>query len=420
MQMQRAVQGLIAAGWLAVLAVSPAALAHGPVARNAEDQASEARLFAADSATGQVVVIDLPSGNVVTRLSTPPYVLTLGLTGDDRYLFAMRGRDTTRDTITVIDTGLDGSGKFLFPAIVRTWLGNAPGGVREGHLATVGGHDAVLNEETAEAEIFGAEDFGSLRAVPVRTLKLAAPDHYHYQEAGKFLYVGHLAKGLVQIIDRESGREVARVPGCPVLHGMSDDPDTGRLFFACMGNVLVIGTRGDETNREVARIPYPGNQRIGIFMHGKDGVLWGTSEGANPAILRLDSRQQPYSFQSIPVNAAIQRGVTEDGSLILLYSRDGTLDIRDGGSGQSLRTVQVSRAFSSEYHEHVDKALLPDILTMGKLAYITIPPEGVIVEVDVLAGTVLRRFDIGGQPTRLVAVRSGAPAAAKSLNPATP
>ena len=125
----------------------------------------------------------------------------------------MRGRDTKRDTVTVIDTGMDGSGKFLFPAIVRTWLGDAPGGVHEGHLASVGGQDALFNEGTGEVEIFGAEDFGSLAAVPVRTIKLAAPDHYHYEEAGDNLYVGHLAKGLVQILDRNSGKEVARVAG---------------------------------------------------------------------------------------------------------------------------------------------------------------------------------------------------------------
>ncbi|MEO8444324.1 MAG: hypothetical protein ABI567_04880 [Gammaproteobacteria bacterium] len=421
--MQRAAQRPTAAGWLAVLlAVSlaaPVARAHGPVARNAEGDAASARLFTSDSATGEVIAVDLPSGKVVTRLATPPYVLTLGLTGDDRYLFAMRGRDTTRDTVTVIDTGLDPAGKFLFPAIVRTWVGNAPGGVHDGHLASVGGQNAVFNEGSGEVQIYGAEDFGSLDAVPVRTLKLAAPDHYHYQEAGKYLYVGHLAKGLVQILDRESGKEVGRVTGCPVLHGMSSDEATGRLLFACMGNVVVVGTRGDEANREVARIPYPGKQRAAVFVHGKDGVIWGSSEGANPAILRLDGRQQPWEFQAVPVNAAIQRGVTEDGNFILLYSRDGTLDIRDGGTGESLRTLPVSRPFDSEYHEHVDKALLPDIVTLGTTAYITIPPEGVIVEVDILAGKVLRRLEVGGQPTRLVAVSAGATAAATSRSVAS-
>ncbi|MDP2324166.1 MAG: hypothetical protein Q8N51_09065, partial [Gammaproteobacteria bacterium] len=287
------------------------------------------------------------------------------------------------------------------------WQGSAPGGVRDGRLASIGGRDAVFNEGVGNVQIFGSNDFGSLDAVPVRTLKLAAPDHYHYQEAGKNLYVGHLAQGLVQIIDRESGQEIGRVQQCPVLHGMSGDEVTGRVFFACLRDVIVIGTRGDEANREVARIPYPGEQRAGVFMHGRNGVIWGTTEGANPAVLKLDTRRQPYAFEAIPVNSAIQRGITDDGSLMLLYSRDGTLDIRDGGTGASLRTVAVSRPFDSAYHEHVDKALLPDIVTSGTRAYVTIPTEGVIVEVDMNAGKVLRRIKVGGQPTRLSLVNVG-------------
>lgn len=414
--MRHAGQNWIAAGWLCFL-VTVAAEAHGPVARTAEAQAAEARLFTSDSATGEVVAIDLPSGNVVARLGTPPYVLTLALTHDNRYLFAMRGRATTRDTVSVIDTGTGApGGKFRYPAIVRSWLGSSPGGAHEGHLATVGGQDAVFNESAGEVEIYESSNFASLDAVSVRRIKLAAPDHYQYLEAGDKLYVGHLAKGMVQILDRQSGKEVGRVPGCPLLHGMIDEPTTGRLLFACMGNVLVVGTRGTEANQEVARIPYPSKQRAGTFIHGKDGVLWSSDEGVNPAILRLDTRKQPYAFESIPVNAAIQRGVTEDGNFILLYSRDGMLDIRDGATGESLRAVKVSRQFDSEYHEHVDKALLPGIVTLGNIAYITIPPEGVIVEVDIIAGRVLREIEVGGQPTRLVLVEAGAttPAAVRN------
>lgn len=405
--MQRTRWILIVAGGLAALLVAPAMLAHGPVARKAEAAAGQIRLFTSDSATGEVIVVDLPAGEVVTRLATPPHILSLGLSQDGRHLFALRGRNTNRDTVTVIDTGADGSGKLRFPAVVRSWQGSAPGGIRDGYLASVGGQDAVFNEGVGEVQIFGSNDFGSLKAVPVRTLKLVAPDHYHYQEAGGNLYVGHLAQGLVQIIDRESGEEIGRVGQCPVLHGMSGDTVTGRVFFACRRDVMVIGTRGDEANREVARIPYPGEQRAGVFMHGTDGVIWGTTEGENPSVLRLDTRRQPYAFEAIPVNDAIQRGITDDGSLMLLYSRDGTLDIRDGGTGLSLRTVTVSGPFDAAYHEHVDKALLPGIVTSGERAYITIPTEGVIVEVDINAGKVLRRIEVGGQPTRLSLVNAG-------------
>lgn len=405
--------------WSAVAALlamaGQSAVAHGPVPRKAENVPTEARLFTADSATGAVVVVDLPSGQVVTRIPTPPFVLTMGRSQDGRYIFAMRGRDSDRDTITVIDSGIDrAAGKMLLPVVARTWLGRSPGGVHDGVLSSVGGRDAIFQEDVGELQVFDGNDFGSLNGVPSRLIKLAAPDHYHYLEAGNFLYVGHLAKSMVQILERDTGQEVGRVQKCPILHGMAADEPSGRLFFACMKDVVVVGTRSGEQNREVARIPYPSAQRIGIFVHGRDRVIWGTTEGANPAVLKLDAAREPYAFEAVPVDSVIQRGATEDGSLLLLYSRTGKLDIRDGGSGRLLRQVAISKPFSKEYHEHVDKALLPDIITRGTTGLISIPPEGVIVEVDLVKGRVMRRIAVGGEPTRLIAVEARA-----SANPQT-
>lgn len=386
-----------------------AAPAHGPVPRTAEGVPVEARLFVADSSNGQVVVIDLPGGDVVARLGTPPHILSFGLGGDERHIYAMRGRNTDRDTVTVIDTGMDRvSGLASFPGIVRTFAGRAPGGVRNGYVATVGGRDAILNEEIGEILVLGDAatpvDFGSLDAVTTRAIATSAPDHYHYLEAAGKLYVGHLAKGYVQVLDSETGAEIGRIGPCPVLHGMASDETSGRLFFACMQDVIVVGTRDEEAEQLLARIPYPDRQRAAVFIQGRGRILWGSTEGANPAILRLDPGREPYRFQSIPVNAAIQRDTTRDGRYLLLYTRDGQLEIRDGRSGRLRRTVTISAPFDSEYHEHVDKALLPDIRTLGRLAYITIPTEGVIVEVDIRRGRVLRRIEVGGEPTRLLIV----------------
>lgn len=390
---------------LSLLAAVPSvAWTHGPVARQGEAQPTAARLFIADSANGQVVVMDLPQGEILTRLATPPHILSLGLDASGRYVFAIRGRNTDRDTITVIDSGFDGAGKARFPVIARTFTGDSPGGVREGRISVVGGRNAIFHEGAGEIEVLGTGDFASLDAVGSRRIGLVAPDHYHYLEAGRFLYVGHLAKALVQIIDRDTGEEVGRIGDCPALHGMADDAASGRLFFACAREVLVIGTRGAEQNREVARIPYPGEQRVGFFLEAADGILWGKTEGAIPTLQRLDTRSQPYVFTAIEVDSSIQQRTTADGRYLLVYSRSGTLDIRDGVSGALRHQLRVSRAFDAQYHEHVDKALLPDIVSSGKRAWISIPPEGVIVEVDVPAGKELRRLATGGQPTRLVLV----------------
>ena len=323
-----------------------AAMAHGPVPRVPESDASTARLFSADSATGEVIVVDLPSGEVVTRLATPPYIILLTLSGDGRHVVAMRGRSTDRDTITFIDSGFDPSRQVRFPTIVRTFAANAPGGEHDGRLFSVDGRDAIVQEGAAEMDIFDAANFGSTGAVQISQIKLAAPDHYHYLEAGKYLYVGHLARGFVQIIDRDTGTEAGRIGNCPVLHGAAKDEESGRLFFGCINGVLVVGTKGAELNQEVARIPYPSKQRVATFMKGEGRILWGKTEGAIPALQRLDLKKKTYAFESVPVDDSIQQATTEDGSRLLIYSRNGNLDIRDGGTGGRARSISRFPAHS--------------------------------------------------------------------------
>jgi hypothetical protein len=83
------------------------------------------------------------------------------------------------------------------------------------------------------------------------------------------------------------------------------------------------------------------------------------------------------------------------------------LQVRDGGTGELIRTVAVSAPFDEELDEHVDKAILPDILTLGDLAYVSLPHEGRIAEVDLQQGTVIRYLEVGGEPTRLRLLKAG-------------
>lgn len=392
---------LLVAG-LTLFCVAETLLAHGPVERVPAVWKQQARLFVADAATGEVLVVDLPEGNSVTRIPTPPFIMVMGFSKDEQYLFAMRGRSTDRDWVTVIHTGFDtATGAARFPRVVRTFLGSAPGGVHHGYLPTVGGKNAVFMEGTGEIHVFENDHFNGLHGVEVRRYKLPAPDHTFYLEAGENLYVGLLAKGYVQVLSRESGKQVARISGCPVLHGMARDELTHRLFYACQGNVMVVGTQGNEADREVARIAYPQPQRVAAFLKGKARVWWGYTEGELPALYRLDAARQPYVFETLSVDASVRQNVNDDGSLLLVLTRAGVLQVRDGGSGELIRIVTVSAPFDKEFHEHVDKAILPDIQTLGNLAYVSLPHEGRIAEIDLQQGTVIRYLEVGGEPTRL-------------------
>lgn len=387
-------------------ATLPSALnAHGPMARIPEATAFQARLFTADAATGEVVAIDLPNGKLVGRLSTPPFIMALALSHNQRYLFVQRGRSTDRDFVTIIDTGVDPSeAQARPPYIARTILGQAPFTGGKEQISTVAEHDALLMQDGAEIIVMDAADYTSMAGVQPITYKLANPDHYSYVESGAHLYVGHLRSGMIQVLDRSSGKEVSRIGNCNTLHGIQLDEQTGRILVGCNSNVMIIGSRGAEANVELGRVNYPIEQRAAVFMEGKNRVIWAFTEGTLPALYRLDLKAEPWTFDVLPVSRAIQQHVSADGNYLLVYTRSGELEIRDGDSGQLLRKLTISGPVELVLDEHVDKAILPGIVTLDSTAFVSLPYEGRIVAVDIERGTVTNTFDIGGEPTRMVVV----------------
>lgn len=391
----------------AIAFVPHAPFAHGPVARVTDTKEFQNRLFVADAASGEVVALDVPSGEVVARLQTPPYIMQLGLSADSRYLFATRGRNTDKDFVTIIDTGIDSSFTTARPPFVaRTISARTPGGIRGGRVASVGGNDALFMEGSAEIFVMNTSDYSGMAGIEPRIYQLANPDHYHYLESGRYLYVGHLRSGMVQILDRETGDEVKRIENCPALHGMAKDQATGRLLFSCRDDVVVIGSRGNETNLVIERVGFPEQQRTAAFQWGAERVIWGYTEGTLPMLYRMDLKVQPWRFDVLPVDKAIQQRVTEDGRYLLVLTRAGDLLIHDGTSGEFRRKIRIATAIEDDLHEHVDKAILPAIATADGSAFVSLPHEGRIVQVGIEAGIVEETYDIGGEPTRVIVLSS--------------
>ena len=80
---------------------------HGAVQRASELKDSEIRLFVADNMNGSVVVVDFPDGEVTHRVSTSPSIMILASNKDNKYIYAMRGRDTDDDLTSILSTGFD-------------------------------------------------------------------------------------------------------------------------------------------------------------------------------------------------------------------------------------------------------------------------------------------------------------------------
>ena len=127
---------------------------HGAVQRASELKDSEIRLFVADNMNGSVVVVDFPDGEVTHRVSTSPSIMILASNKDNKYIYAMRGRDTDDDLTSILSTGFDLEEKqFRKPHVIRTIKTDTPGGPRDSKMATVGGYDAILTEGEAEVVV---------------------------------------------------------------------------------------------------------------------------------------------------------------------------------------------------------------------------------------------------------------------------
>jgi len=285
------------------------AYGHGAVQRASELTDSDIRLFVADNMDGSVVTIDFPNGEIINRVSTPKSIMILASSRNKQYIYAMRGRDTDQDVVSIITTGYDSEeNRFRQPHVVRTIATDTPGGARDDKMATVGGYDAILTEGNAEILVLQSEVIDGFSELKTRRYKLAAPDHYHYLEGESYLYIGHLFNGFIQVLDRSSGEEVTRIGKCPMLHGMTRDEESGRLFFSCAREVVVVGTSGEEKAKEVSRIPYPENTGRGCaaFLKGKEGAQWCYTEGIIPRLYRLDARKKDtYLFETLPVEPSI-------------------------------------------------------------------------------------------------------------------
>ncbi len=394
--MRRTLQTLILP--LLALGFLPA-LTHGAVPEREEAFPAEARLFALDNGkdSSRLLAIDLPRGEVVARLSLPPRGMSLVAAPSGRYLLVSRGRDTDRQWLTVVWTGKE-EGRWSLPVVAKSLLLGRGWNIGHGSEPyALGGRLLAFSERTGEALLFDEEALRPEAPFLHQRLRLPNPDHYHIVEAPEGTYLALLARGQVVLYPKGLGGEEGGRFSCPMEHGEAFHRETGRSFFACARDVLVL-----QGGREAARLPYPvAGERIGAFLEG-DGAFFGYSDGVRH-LLRLDPGAP--GLTPIPLGGVFLRGAS-DGERLYVLLTDGTLQIREAKEGRLLRQVRVSPRPFPEMDEDTGGAIYPDLAPWPArgLVYASLPHLGLVAEVDVAKGRVVRYLRTGGSPTRLVLV----------------
>ena len=376
-----------------ILTVTNMVKAHGEASRRVEVWPGGARLFAADNSGAEVVVIDLPDGKVTARITVPPKVMAMGRTEDGAYVVTTRGRDTDRDFVTVISSGVEADGMHR-PYVAKTLLiGKGMGGIHADHVDTLWGKPFLVSDEEARLFVFDQKAFAPEAAFAPEVISLNIPDHYDFTKLGQDVWACSLRRGIVRLIDQQ-GKDVVTFP-CTRFHGNAADPETSRAFFACAEGVLAV-----EQQKEKARIAYPTSERIGHFMDG-DGVLIGSSEKVQNLQL-LDPKN--LTLKPVPLGSMLMaRTMSADKKHIFVLLQNGNLEVRNGHTGDLIRSIIVSTPFPA-MDEDVTGALMPSIAAWENRAYVSLPQSGIIAEVEWLEGKLLRSLTIGGAPSRLVLI----------------
>lgn len=395
---------------LALASAVPAA-AHRVVDRTPEVWEADERLLVVDSDSGDVVVLD--DGREVERLSTPPAPISFARSEDGTLAFALRGRATDRDHVTIIDTAYDeATGEARRPYVARTFVGHSPGGVSHGRLPEVADSILVAEEADGEALLIDPAEVAGLGDALTSRLELRGPDHYAFvagrdATGAEVLLAGHLRAGGVQVLDPVTREERAWYDGCPGLHGGTADASGERALFGCGSGVLVVPIDPD-LGADPQLLRYPGEGRIASFHRGTGGVRFGTTEGGRTAIHRIDTTLTDPVIEEVDLavgrqrRTALRTTATPDGTRLLVLTHQGTLQIRDGVDGDLRHEVRVTGRFDPDLHEHVGRAELPDLAANADHVHVSLPDAGRIVTVDLTDGDIVGRLRVDGMPTRML------------------
>ena len=361
------------------------------------DHSSAARLVVADAVAHTLAVLDAANGERLATFATPGRIGNVVRSSSGRWVFAVH---TDANKLTVLDSGLrrldhgdhmdlEVGVPFIRATIypgrkpIDFWTGNG--------MATVHNEDdgtlAVIDEERLEE---GTE---------VRRIKGAGSGHNNAVVLEDTVLLSHASEGRVTAYGLADGAVRQAFEGCPGTHGWTTP---GRTFAAagCTDGVMLFTKDGSQvTARKVAEpADSPENARVStITSHRSSEILVGNF-GQGLALIRpADTELRSAPLPSTPVRFAFNH----DGKRLIVLTLDGRLHALDPASGQTLWSIDAVTPVDTA----TTGAPRPSLAVGEEAAYVSDPPAGRIVKIDLALGrTFGAPLTIGGTPTALALV----------------
>ncbi|PJF42473.1 MAG: hypothetical protein CUN50_03925 [Candidatus Thermofonsia Clade 1 bacterium] len=359
------------------------------------------RLLVSDFESAPSKLIDVDSGKVIGRyeVSAPTYPYT-SPTGR----FGVKIQ-TNANLITAVDGGIviEDHGDHMHPYKRDPQLtafraeGRTPI-----HYVAHAGQIAIFNDGNGEVMLLSERNFESAEAgmlifktarahhgvaVPLGDhVVLSVPDTQNMDYA---LPLG------IQVRNLKDEVIASFADQCPGLHG---EASSGAFTaFGCADRVLILERNGNDFSTKSLRYApeTPSGTRVGTLVgHEKQNFFIGNF--GQTGLVRIDPIAGTLTPISLPMRYSAFQLDAETGEKIIVVTTDGSVHRIDAMTGTIEASLEAVTPFV--FRNRVPR---PGLATVRNLAYVTDPAAGEVVEIDLEAMNITRRFVVEGKPVRL-------------------
>lgn len=384
-----------------LLVASVAACSSEPLAplddpgRDRHPSSRRSTVAVADAAEGLVTVIDLEFGEVASTIDLPgPARLGASYTGNLGIAIGEDGARFFTSGVAIIDHTGEGwedqehlhiykyPPKRLDFMIAGEGAGVAIG--RDDRIAVFFPGTAASGATTA---IFEEEPVIQGESPEVTTI---AGEHHHGLAvplgARALVTIGAGAANAVGLFDETGPLDTV---ACSDVHGVALVAD--QIAFGCAEGLSTVTVDGDALIGEVIAAADTRPHRIASHIDRADVAADAASGLAlyEPATSTARSLPLPFGACDFGFEPAL-------GDALVLLGDDGAVHVVDPDTGAVTATIAVTAGFSCDDDVRPRLALAPEV------AFVTLPGEGALLEVNLTAAAVGRRHELGGVPHEVV------------------
>jgi ABC-type Zn uptake system ZnuABC Zn-binding protein ZnuA len=359
------------------------------------------RLLVSDFETAPSKLIDVDNGKIIARYEvgapTYPYTSPTG-----RFGIKIQ---TNANLITAVDSGilLEDHGDHMHPYKRDARLTDfRVEGRTPIHYVAHAGQIAIFNDGSGEVMLLTERNFESAQA-EMLTFKTARPHHGVAVPLGDRIVLSvpdtqnmdyALPLG-IEVRDMRDNVVASFADQCPGLHG---EAISGAFTaFGCTDRVLVLERNGDDFSVKSLRYApeTPSGTRVGLIIgHEKQNFFIGNF--GQTGLVRIDPIAGTLTPITLPMRYSAFRLDAETGEKIIVVTTDGSVHRIDAMTGRIEASIEAVTPFV--FRTRVPR---PGLATVRNLAYVTDPAAGEVVEIDLEAMNVTRRFVVEGKPVRL-------------------